>query len=93
MVTTNVEKANALASRIALEALRSGVPNREAVRILGCNQDRAEARFSEILDSVSEADNSASGDAGFWRFRDRKVASSDSHGASGSFGEFRMQQR
>ena len=68
MVTTNVEKANALASRIALEALRSGVPNREAVRILGCNQDRAEARFSEILDSVSEADNSVgmlvSGDFG-----------------------------
>ncbi len=68
MVTTHTANDGALAGRIALEALRSGVPNREAVRILGCNQERAETRFGEILDSASDAGNAqgmlVSGDFG-----------------------------
>ena len=43
------------AYRFALEALRSGVPNREAARILGCNQPRAESRFAEMLDPTANA--------------------------------------
>ena len=38
--------------KIALEALRNGVPNREAVRALGCNQPRATARFTEMLNAA-----------------------------------------
>ena len=57
-----------LTYRLAVEALRSGVPNREAVRILGCNQPRAEGRFDGMLTSVMDADNSVgmlvSGDFG-----------------------------
>ena len=46
-----------LTYRLALEALRSGVPNREAVRIMGCNQPRAEARFAEMLTRAMDADS------------------------------------
>ena len=42
-------------SRLALEALRSGVPNREAVRLLGCNQPSAESRFTEMLSANAES--------------------------------------
>ena len=38
--------------KIALEALRNGVPNREAVRALGCNQPRATERFTEMLNAA-----------------------------------------
>ena len=38
--------------KVALEALRNGVPNREAVRALGCNQPRATARFTEMLNAA-----------------------------------------
>ncbi len=31
--------------RRALEALRNGVPNRDAVRVLGCEQPEVEERF------------------------------------------------
>jgi hypothetical protein len=41
--------------RRALEALRSGVPNRHAVSALGCNQGEAEKAFSERLDGVQSA--------------------------------------
>ena len=44
-----------LDSRRALEALRNGVPNRSAVRALGCNQPRAEHRFVELLDKAANA--------------------------------------
>ena len=44
-------------ARLAVEALRNGVPNREAVRELGCNQPRAEARFVEMLDRAADAGN------------------------------------
>ena len=46
MATCNSGK---LDSRRAIEALRNGVPNREAVDILGCNQPRAEAAFDALL--------------------------------------------
>src|SRR4051794_15000608 len=39
--------------RYAIEALRSGVPNRAAVRGLGCNQPRATKRFAEGLAAAS----------------------------------------
>ncbi len=35
--------------RRALEALRSGVPNQEAVKVLGCHQPRAEKQFTTLL--------------------------------------------
>ena len=51
------EGNSALTYRLALEALRNGVPNREAVRILGCNQPQAEARFTGMLTKTLDADN------------------------------------
>ncbi|MHB1126400.1 MAG: BREX system ATP-binding domain-containing protein [Bacillota bacterium] len=41
--------------RRALEALRNGVPNRDAVRVLGCGQSEVERRFSDQLASVESA--------------------------------------
>ncbi len=41
-----------LASRRALEALRAGVPNRDAVSALGSLQTAVEDRFTELLDAV-----------------------------------------
>jgi hypothetical protein len=41
--------------RRAIEALRNGVPNRDAVRVLGCNQPEVEARFTEQLAAVAAA--------------------------------------
>ena len=48
-----------VASRLALEALRSGVPNRAAVRLLGCNQPHVEKGFNELLDGATDTDNPA----------------------------------
>ena len=48
---------NTLTSRRALEALRNGVPNREAVKILGCSQPDAEGRFEEMLAHAADRDN------------------------------------
>lgn len=42
--------------RRALEALRNGVPNRDAVKLLGCNQPEAEHRFDELLAKAANAD-------------------------------------
>jgi len=41
--------------RRALEALRNGVPNRDAVRVLGCGQPELEHRFAERLALVKPA--------------------------------------
>lgn len=41
--------------RRALEALRNGVPNRDAVRVLGCGQPEVERRFSDQLAAVESA--------------------------------------
>ena len=45
--------------RRALEALRSGVPNRDAVKLLGCNQPDAERRFDELLANAADTDAAA----------------------------------
>ncbi|MCY3830731.1 MAG: DUF2791 family P-loop domain-containing protein [Rhodospirillaceae bacterium] len=47
----------ALAARKAIEALRNGVPNREAVRALGSNQPTARRQFSDLLDAAESADS------------------------------------
>ena len=44
--------------RRALEALRNGVPNRDAVAMLGCNQPVIESRFSSMLASAADTSNS-----------------------------------
>ena len=43
--------------RQALEALRNGVPNREAVAILGCNQPEVESRFDDLLLKAIDTDH------------------------------------
>ena len=43
-----------LTYRRAMEALRNGVPNREAVQLLGCNQPQAEGQFQELLRRASD---------------------------------------
>ena len=48
-----------IAARQAVEALRNGVPNRAAVRELGCNQPQAEERFSNMLANAASGDGSA----------------------------------
>jgi predicted NACHT family NTPase len=50
-----------VADRRAIEALRSGVPNGDAVRALGCNQPQVETRFAELLEGVAEGDGVAQG--------------------------------
>ena len=49
------DRGGALAKRRAVEALRNGVPNRDAVELLGCNQPRAEEVFSDLLAGVPAA--------------------------------------
>jgi hypothetical protein len=44
----------------ALEALRNGVPNRDAVCVLGCNQPHVEARFKKQLAEVATKMQAAS---------------------------------
>ena len=56
-MTTQSHANSVLAARSALEALRNGVPNRDAVELLGCNQPRAESRFAELLTSAADAEN------------------------------------
>ncbi len=63
-MVTRPEEDNTLTSRRALEALRNGVPNREAVLILGCNQPIAERRFEEMLTKAASKDSPPSGAAG-----------------------------
>lgn len=53
-----------LSCRQALEALRNGVPNREAVQLLGCTQPRAEQQFQDLLRRVSDPDAPPSGALG-----------------------------
>ena len=50
--------------RRALEALRSGVPNREAVKILGCHQPQAEQQFTALLRQCADQQNPPSGSMG-----------------------------
>lgn len=53
---TSDGEAGVFKSRQALEALRNGVPNREAVDFLGCHQPEVELRFDELLRQAA-ADN------------------------------------
>ncbi len=43
-------------ARSAIEALRNGVPNGDAVRALGSNQPNTWRRFSDLLDAVGNTD-------------------------------------
>ena len=51
-------RGDALATRRAVEALRSGVPNADAVVALGSGQSDIEDRFTELLREVSESPRS-----------------------------------
>ena len=51
----------ALAARRALEALRAGVPNRDAVAALGSLQTAVEDRFSELLETLARRDRTPTG--------------------------------
>ena len=53
---TDQSEQSVTTCRRALEALRNGVPNRDAVRLLGCNQPEAERRFDELLAEAADAD-------------------------------------
>ena len=63
-MTTQAEESCALTCRRALEALRNGVPNAEAVRILGCNQSEAEHRFIDLLSTAPGGNDSPDGALG-----------------------------
>jgi len=51
----NDDSRRAIDCRRALEALRNGVPNRDAVRVLGCSQPEIERRFADQLAFVESA--------------------------------------
>jgi len=53
----NAQLSNMQDLKKALEALRSGVPSREAVRVLGCNQPVLEDRFRTQLSTIGTSDN------------------------------------
>ena len=55
-MTENDDGISNLTYRRAMEALRNGVPNREAVRLLGCNQPQAETQFLDLLRLAADAD-------------------------------------
>ena len=63
-MTTHAEETHTLNYRRALEALRSGVPNSEAVKILGCNQPKAESQFERMLTEASDRSNPPVGAVG-----------------------------
>ena len=58
------EGNRALTYRLALEALRNGVPNGEAVRMLGCSQPQAEARFTGMLSKILDTEDSPANSMG-----------------------------
>ena len=47
------DESTTLPARRALEALRAGVPNRDAVAALGSQQTAVEDRFNQLLDAVA----------------------------------------
>ena len=61
---TDMDGKLALAYRRALEALRSGVPNQEAVKVLGCNQPQAENQFTTLLRQSADQQNPPSSSLG-----------------------------
>ncbi len=64
MTAAAIEHASRLDCRQALEALRNGVPNSHAVRLLGSNQEAAEASFRELLVDNGPQGMLVSGDFG-----------------------------
>ena len=54
-MAVHIEENQALTSRRALEALRNGVPNSDAVGILGCNQPMVE-QFGDMLTKTADSD-------------------------------------
>ncbi len=52
---------DAFTCRRALEALRNGVPNKQAVELLGSNQTGAQGRFSDLLSRAEDRDNAPVG--------------------------------
>lgn len=63
-MATDAQDKDVLSCRRALEALRNGVPNREAVRFLDCQQPAATSRFNELLRRAADRDHPPSGAAG-----------------------------
>lgn len=63
-MATDAQDKDVLSCRRALEALRNGVPNREAVRFLDCHQPAATNRFNELLRRAADRDHPPSGAAG-----------------------------
>lgn len=63
-MATDAQDNYALSCRRALEALRNGVPNREAVHFLDCHQPEATNRFNELLRRAADRDHPPSGAAG-----------------------------
>ena len=59
-----MDKTDALTCRWALEALRNGVPNKQAVELLGSNQTKAQERFSDLLNQAADRDNPPSAGLG-----------------------------
>ena len=53
-MTELINGHSVLSFRRALEALRNGVPNREAVQLLGCRQPQAERQFQELLKRAAD---------------------------------------
>ena len=56
-MAARLQEYDPLACRRALEALRNGVPNTEAVKALGCYQPEAEERFNSLLVQAADRDN------------------------------------
>ena len=54
---SQAENTQAHSCRAALEALRNGVPNSEAVKMLGCKQPEAEKRFENLLGAAANEDD------------------------------------
>ena len=46
-----------LKNRRAMEALRNGVPSRDTVAVLGCNQPDVEREFNALLSRISDPEN------------------------------------
>ncbi len=63
-MTIQRNETDTLTYRQALEALRNGVPNSHAVKILGCSQPRIQSQFAAMLEQASDPDNPGSGPAG-----------------------------
>jgi hypothetical protein len=61
---TVAEPARRISRRRAIEALRSGVPNRDAVAALGSGQPEIEDHFAELLESLRDHEYRRAGPAG-----------------------------